>query len=77
MPKPSSNKSSFAVAKVNQGYAVIQLLAVRDGKAVLASDQAQYQAFSEQIQMSQGLLEYTLYKDSLMAKAKIVNLQSS
>lgn len=69
MPKPV-NKETFAIAKLPNGYAIIGLKAVQDGP-INASDETD--VYSEQIQNSQGLLEYELYKQSLMSQAKIVN----
>ena len=71
MPKPVENvKMTFAVAKLANGYAVIGLKAVKDG-AVKTPEEAD--VYSEQIQNSQGLLEYELYKQSFIGQAKIVN----
>jgi hypothetical protein len=73
MPKPASiNKLSYAIAKVPNGYAIIALRAVNSGKL---SGKEAYAIFAEQIQNSQGLVEYELYKNSLVKRAKIV-LQS-
>lgn len=71
MPKSQdSNKQTFAVAKVPEGYAVIALSGVRDG-VVNPNDHKQYQVYAEQIQNTQGLMEYELYKQSLTNQAKI------
>lgn len=71
MPKPTDAvKITYASAKVPSGYVVIALNSVRDGS--LGNQASQLNIFSEQIQNAQGLLEYELYKASLLAKAKIV-----
>ncbi|MHB1946793.1 MAG: SurA N-terminal domain-containing protein [Gammaproteobacteria bacterium] len=69
MPKPQGDKKiTFTTTKVPDGYAVIGLKGVRAGTNV---DHKQYQVFAEQIQNTQGLMEYELYKQSLMQQAKI------
>ena len=71
MPEPQGDrKTSYAVAKVAGGFAIIELTAVRPGK--INTSPEQNQAFADQIQNSAGTLEYELYKSSLMRKAKIV-----
>lgn len=65
---PRSQKNSYGVVQLPGGFAVIALHAVRDGTV---KDQKQYTLFAQQIQNSQGLLEYEIYKQSLMSKAKI------
>lgn len=69
MPKPEQNKLTFANTKMQKGYAIIVLNAVRDSSANKTKDQ--YKVYGEQIQNSLGLLEYELYKQSLMNRAKI------
>jgi peptidyl-prolyl cis-trans isomerase D len=71
MPKPvDHNKTTYSVAKLPMGYAIIGLKAVRNGK-LTGSDE--YEVYAEQAQNTQGLLEYGLYKLSLIANAKIIN----
>lgn len=70
MSKPQNNHLSFAISKTPDGYAVIALKGVREGKEIL--DPKQYQVFAEQIQNTQGLMEYELYKQSVLRNAKIV-----
>lgn len=67
MPRPSG-RMKYAVTKVPNGYAVIGLKAVQEGAS---NNLDQYQVFSAQIQNTQGLLEYELYKQSLMKRAKV------
>ena len=68
--KPSeSNVSSYGVAKVANGYAIVALKEILDGNA---NDLEEQEVFADQIQNAQGLLEYELYKQSLMKRAKIV-----
>jgi len=70
IPRPKNNVS-YAIVKTQGGYAVIALKAVKDG-TVLDKASDQYRIFAEQIQNTQGLLEYELYKQSLFSRAKIV-----
>lgn len=65
------NGSTYAAARVANGYAVISLNGVKSGTLTSSDSKQQYQAFAEQIQNSQGMLEYELYKDDLMSQAKI------
>jgi peptidyl-prolyl cis-trans isomerase D len=60
--------NSYAIAKVQNGYAIVGLTSIRNGVLTRPED---YDAFSEQIQNTQGLLEYELYKQSIIKKAKI------
>lgn len=71
MPKPAQSSVTYAVAKVPNGYALVALKAVQDG--VIAKNQDQFDVFAVQVQNSEGLLEYKLYEQSLMKKAKIVS----
>lgn len=71
MPRPEANKSlNYSTTKVANGFAVIAVSAVKPGDTQVPKEQ--YQAFSDQIQNSQGTLEYELYKNSLMQRSKIV-----
>lgn len=69
MPSPANGKMTFEVAKLSNGYAVVGLSAVKPG--VAKPDETD--VYSEQIQNSQGLLEYELYKQHFLNEAKIVN----
>ncbi len=68
IPK-SDQKISYTIAKTPVGYALIGVRAVKEG---VLTNKDEYRVFAEQIQNTQGLLEYELYKDSLMKRAKIV-----
>ena len=69
LPNPGkSNKVIYGVTRVPNGFAVVGLKSVRDGEI---TDKKQYSIFAEQVQNSDGLLEYELYKQSLLEKAKI------
>jgi peptidyl-prolyl cis-trans isomerase D len=70
MPKPQDGKKVYAATKITDGYAIIALSGVKAGNP--NSSKEQYQVFGEQIQNAQGLLEYDLYKQSLINRAKIV-----
>jgi len=67
--KPQGDqKISYAITKIPNGYAIIGVKAVKEGAL---NNKDEYRVFAEQIQNTQGLLEYELYKDSLMKQAKI------
>jgi len=70
LPHPDvlKRKVTYGIAKLPSGYAVIALKAVLDG---IVADQKQYDIFAEQVQNSEGVLEYQLYKQSQMSKANI------
>jgi peptidyl-prolyl cis-trans isomerase D len=68
-PQNQHGKSSYGVVQMPNGYAVIALHGVHDG---VVKDKKQYDLFAEQVQNSEGLLEYELYKQSMMKTAKIV-----
>lgn len=70
MPKPLPGKFTYAIAKLPNGYAIVGLRAIKNGKVQNAEEMDVY---SEQIQNTQGLLEYELYKQSLMNQAKIIS----
>lgn len=68
LPK-STQKAQMALVKLGDNYAIVTVLGVRTGNEKLTSDQER--AFAEQIQNSDGLMEYELYKQSLIERAKI------
>jgi peptidyl-prolyl cis-trans isomerase D len=68
MPKPIAAKMAYTLAKTANGYAIIELAGVQNGKMNSKQD---YVAMDDQVQTSQGLLEYQSYKNSLLRKAKI------
>jgi peptidyl-prolyl cis-trans isomerase D len=61
---------TYVTVKVPNGYTVVTVKAVRDGS--IKEGQDQYDIFSDQVQNSEGLLEYKLYETSLAKAAKIV-----
>ncbi|MBA3660405.1 MAG: SurA N-terminal domain-containing protein [Gammaproteobacteria bacterium] len=68
LPDPALLKrTSYGIAKVPQGYAVVAVKSVRVG----ASDSKEYNVFAEQIQNSDGVIEYELYKSVQLNNAKI------
>lgn len=71
--KPTDKKATYSVVKLPEGYAVIRVTAVRNGQTARPGD---HRVFAEQIQNTQGLLEYELYKQSLMQHANIETLNS-
>ena len=70
LPNPATIKKNtvFGIARLPNGYAIIALKAVKEGRM---SDQKQSAVFAEQVQNSEGLLEYELYKQSETKKADI------
>ncbi|SRR5579883_220024 len=66
-PRPDP-KPTYAMTKTENGYAVIALKGVRTGSV---TNENQYHVYGEQIQNTQGLMEYELYKQSLIKQAKI------
>lgn len=71
LPKLKNGAPQFAIAKVAKGYAIVAVDNIRDGN-LDAANKDQYKIFAEQTQNAQGLLEYELYKESELSKAKIV-----
>lgn len=69
MPQPANNKPSFGTTKLPSGYAVVAVKSVKQGAI---SDSKQRAAFTEQVQNSEAILEYELYKQSQLASADIV-----
>jgi peptidyl-prolyl cis-trans isomerase D len=67
LPHPAPGKVVYGVTRLPGGYGVVAVNAVKDGSL----DDKKMNVFSEQVQNSLGLLEYALYKDSQMNKAKI------
>lgn len=74
LPNPlSANKTVvYGVTRLPNGYAIVGLKAVKAGSV---ADARQQTVFAEQIQNSLGLLEYELYKRSMVAHAKIKVIQ--
>lgn len=58
----------------NGGYALVALHSIKQGTV---ADQKQATVFAEQVQNSDGLLEYELYKQSVGKKAKVKMMQQS
>lgn len=67
LPHPASGKVVYGVTRLPGGYGVVAVNGVKDG----VLDDKKLSVFSEQVQNSLGFLEYALYKDSQMNKAKI------
>ncbi len=67
-PQTVKNKVVYGVTRLPNGYAIIALKSVREG---MITDKKQYTVFAEQVQNSEGLLEYELYKQSQTNKASI------
>jgi peptidyl-prolyl cis-trans isomerase D len=70
LPNPAAmqNKIPYGMTRVPSGYAIVALKAVKNGTV---TDKKQLSVFAEQIQNSDGLLEYELYKRSQTNAAKI------
>jgi peptidyl-prolyl cis-trans isomerase D len=69
MPKPKKELFSYTVIKISNGYVIIQLKDIQNGALSTKSDPA---VFAEQAQNAQGVMEYELYKQSLIRQAKII-----
>jgi peptidyl-prolyl cis-trans isomerase D len=67
LPHPTSGKVVYGVIRLPGGYGVVAVNGVKDGSL----DDKKMNVFSEQVQNSLGFLEYALYKNSQMKKAKI------
>jgi peptidyl-prolyl cis-trans isomerase D len=63
-----SNQVSYGVTRIPGGYAIVALKSVKPGTL---TDKKQEMVYAEQIQNSEGLLEYELYKLSQTNHAKI------
>jgi peptidyl-prolyl cis-trans isomerase D len=70
LPHPASGKVVYGVIRLPGGYGVVGVNGVKDGPL----DDKKMNVFSEQVQNSMGLLEYSLYKDSQLKQAKIKTL---
>lgn len=70
LPNPSLQKAKvvYGMTKMPNGYAIVALKAVKEGSYI---DNKQYTVFAEQVQNSDGLLEYELYKQSLINSSKV------
>lgn len=69
-PRTQSGKTDYADVKTPNGFAVVATKAVRDGNA---SNHTLVDAYAEQVQNREAVLEYKLYEQSLINKAKIVS----
>lgn len=69
LPNPiyQNRKATYGQAKLANGYAIVALNAVKEG----VTSSAKQAVFAEQIQNSEGILEYELYKMSQIKQAKI------
>jgi peptidyl-prolyl cis-trans isomerase D len=67
-PADTQKKLTYGVTRLPSGYAIVALKAVQQGTI---ADGKQYAVFAEQVQNSEGVLEYELYKQSQTAKAKV------
>src|SRR5690606_38745434 len=69
LPNPLNVKASaaYGVTRVPDGFAVVAVKAVKDG----STENQKVDVFAEQVQNSEGMLEYELYKKSQMDNAKI------
>lgn len=68
LPHPEVGKTVYGIAKLENGYAIVGVKGVKPG---VLEDKNQYPVFAEQVQNSEGLLEYELYKLSHLKQAKI------
>ncbi len=70
LPNPANvgGKTVYGVTRLPNGYAIVAVHSVKPGSI---TDPKQSHVFAEQVQNSQGLLEYELYKQSVIASAKV------
>lgn len=70
LPNPANlqNKTSYGVTRLPTGYAIVALKLVKNGSV---ADKKQISVYAEQIQNSDGLLEYELYKLSQTNNTKV------
>lgn len=70
LPDPADNQNHvmYGATRTPNGYAIVALKSVKQGNIV---DQKQATIFAEQVQNSDGLLEYELYKRSEDNHAKV------
>ena len=61
LPNPANmqNKVSYGVTRLPNGYGIVAVKSVKPG---IIADKKQATVYAEQIQNSEGLLEYELYK---------------
>lgn len=72
MPRPQNQKASSAGLRLPNGdYAVVSVMAVHDGVVEDTADTKQ-RVFGEEIENADGRLDYGLYVDALVKKAKVV-----
>jgi peptidyl-prolyl cis-trans isomerase D len=67
LPAATEGRVVYGVTRLPGGYGVVAMHGVKNGSL----DDKKMGVFSEQVQNSLGFLEYSLYKDSQMNKAKI------
>lgn len=69
LPHPqSAHPVVYGITRLPNGYAIVVVKAVKNGQV---DDKKQFAIFTEQVQNSEGLLEYQLYKLSQLANSKI------
>lgn len=70
LPNPANiqKKVVYGFTRLANGFAIVALKSVKEGTV---ADQKQYAIFNEQVQNSEGLLEYELYKQSQTNAAKV------
>jgi peptidyl-prolyl cis-trans isomerase D len=75
LPNPLNEKSKngvYGVTRIPNGYAIVAVKSVKEGSV---ADEKQFVVFAEQVQNSEGMLEYELYRQSQTNKAKIEIMQ--
>lgn len=70
MPNPANTKQAvtYGMTRIPTGFAIVALKAVKPGTM---SDKKQASVFAEQLEVADGLLEYELYKHSMVKNADI------
>lgn len=68
LPIKADNKIAYGVTRLPNAYAIVAMKSVKAGTI---ADKKQLSVYSEQLQNSDGMLEYQLYKQSVTDAAKI------
>lgn len=71
LPNPAdtqNKKNVYGITRLPNGYAIVVLKSLKNVKI---TDPKQYAVFADQVQNSEGLLEYELYKQNELNSAKI------
>jgi len=68
IPHPEKGKTAYGAGKMDDGYVIVAVKGIKDG---VVANNKQSLIFAEQVQNSEGLLEYELYRQSQINNADI------